>query len=77
MYTLSHSSKNHQSKGHMQQGKKSLATNRYSRPSMARTLMAHFEVVLESLGKNPTAAIIGIIKGDLLLYIENGILSPQ
>ena len=37
----------------------------------------YFELVLDSLGKNPTAAdniIFGIIKGDFIFHIEYGIL---
>ena len=50
---------------------------------MTRTPMArlprdgYFELVLESLGKNPIAGdiiIFGTIKWDFLFYIDNGML---
>ena len=46
---------------------------------MARTLMARlprllcFELILESLGKKTHSYSFGIIKGVLLIHIENGI----
>ena len=44
---------------------------------MARTPMARLPWLLESLGKHPIAAdiiIFGIIQGDFLFYIDNGML---
>ena len=41
---------------------------------MARTLMARFELVLESIGKNPLASDLGSFSVIFFFYIENGIL---
>ena len=42
----------------------------YSRTSMVQTLMAGFELFLETLGTNPIAADSGIIYDDFLFYID-------
>ena len=54
---------------------------KYNRTAMARTLMTcllvyHgcFELVLESLGKNPRAANLEKFRMIFCVYIENGIL---